>query len=118
MRSPADQPWYAALPESPAGPLPALDLRTSFAVELRKWVGEALGARGSELVGLEPVHQRPWSTGVAGDGGGRHDVVGQAQNCPHQAFEAALMVELTKLAPERVVPVAAADRRPRALAHA
>ena len=109
MRSPADQPWYADLPES--GPAPSLRWTSdSFAVELREWVGEALGARGSELVGLEPVHQRPWSTvwrATAADG----TTWWAKQNCPHQAFEAALMVELTRLAPERVVPVAAADRR-------
>ena len=63
---------------------------------------------GTELASLEAVHQRPWSTVWrvrASDGA----VYWAKQNCPHQAFEAALLVVLDRIAPDRVVPVVAAD---------
>jgi hypothetical protein len=56
---------------------------------------------------MEQVHLRPWSTiwrmeSAAG-------VFFAKENCPHQAFEAALMATLARLAPGRVVPVTAVD---------
>jgi hypothetical protein len=56
---------------------------------------------------MEQVHLRPWSTmwrveSAAG-------VFFAKENCPHQAFEAALMAMLARLAPGRVVPVTAVD---------
>ncbi|MGO4599658.1 phosphotransferase [Terrabacter sp. 2RAF25] len=98
---------YAALPEE--GPGPSVRWASEgFAAELRTWLEEALGGLGSELVRLEPVHQRPWSTvwrALASDG----TTYWAKQNCAHQSFEAALLVVLDRLAPDRVVPVVAAD---------
>jgi hypothetical protein len=107
MPSRTETPWYAALPQSGEGP----SVRWSsgaFETELRDWVGEALHRLGTELVSLESVHQRPWSTvwrGVASDGA----IYWAKQNCAHQSFEAALLVALDRLAPHRVVPVVAVD---------
>jgi hypothetical protein len=105
--SDTEQPWYAALPECGPGPS-ARWTSDTFAAELRDWVGGALDGVGAEVVGLEDVHQRPWSTVwrvTASDG----SIYWAKQNCPHQAFEAALLLVLDRLAPDRVVPVVAAD---------
>jgi hypothetical protein len=107
MPSATEQPWYAALPAFGAGPS---DRWTSpdFESELRGWVGEALRELDADLGSLEAVHQRPWSTvwrATTVDGG----VYWAKQNCPHQSFEAALLLVLDRLAPRRVVPVVAAD---------
>ncbi|MGW5239064.1 phosphotransferase [Monashia sp. NPDC004114] len=102
-----DPRWYAALPESGPGPSERWT-SADFATELHAWVGGALGSLGHELVALEPVHQRPWSTvwrARAGDGG----LFWAKQNCAHQSFEAHLLIVLDRLAGDRVVPVAAAD---------
>lgn len=105
---PGDEPTeYAVLPED--GPGPSVRWASeAFADELRTWLEGALDGLGSELVELEPVHQRPWSTvwrARASDG----TVYWAKQNCAHQSFEAALLVALDRLAPDRVVPVVAAD---------
>lgn len=103
----SEQPWYAALPEE--GPAPSLRWTSdAFKTELRAWVVDALAGLGTELVRLEAVQQRPWSTvwrATAGDG----MTYWAKQNCVHQAFEAALLVVLDGIAPDRVVPVVAAD---------
>ena len=107
MPSSTEQPWYAALPESGAGPSVRWTSQ-AFEPELRDWVGGVLGGLGSELVSLEAVHQRPWSTvwrAAASDG----VTYWAKQNCDHQSFEAALLVVLDRLSPLRVVPVVAAD---------
>jgi len=102
-----EQPWYAALPAS--GPGPSVRWTSDgFETELRDWLAGALTGLGSELATLEAVHQRPWSTVwkvVATDG----RTYWAKQNCRHQAFEADLLVALDRLAPDRVVPVVAAD---------
>ena len=80
----------------------------AFAAELRAWVEAALATLGTELASLEAVHQRPWSTvWKARDVDGA--VYWAKQNCPHQGFEAAVLVVLDRIAPDRVVPVAAVD---------
>jgi len=107
MPSGTEQPWYAALPEPGEGPSVHWS-SSAFETELREWVGGVLGGLGTDLVSLEAVHQRPWSTvwrGVASDGA----VYWAKQNCAHQSFEAALLVVLDRLSPHRVVPVVAAD---------
>jgi hypothetical protein len=101
------QPWYAALPAG--GPAPSLRWTSdAFEAELRAWVVEALDGGGTGLVRLEAVQQRPWSTvwrATARDG----MTYWAKQNCVHQAFEAALLVVLDGIAPDRVVPVVWAD---------
>ena len=100
--------WWAALPASGDGPSVRWT-SDAFAAELREWVADALaGLDAGGLVELEPVHQRPWSTvwrATTTDGG----VFWAKENCPHQAFEAALLEVLSRRAPDRVVPVAAVD---------
>jgi hypothetical protein len=106
MPSGTEQPWYAALPQSGEGPSVRWS-SSAFETELREWVGGVLGGLGTDLVSLEAVHQRPWSTvwrGVASDGA----TYWAKQNCVHQSFEAALLVVLDRLSPHRVVPVAEA----------
>lgn len=74
-----------------------------FREELRGFVTSAVG----EPTVLEPVSVRPWSTvwRVVSDRGVHY----AKQNCPGQAHEAELVSGLAKLAPDRVVPVTAAD---------
>jgi hypothetical protein len=107
MPSGTEPPWYAALPESGGGP--SVRWRSpGFEAELHEWVGGVLGGLGADLVSLEAVHQRPWSTvwrAVASDGA----IYWAKQNCAHQSFEAALLVVLDRLSPRRVVPVVAVD---------
>ena len=75
----------------------------AFARELAAWVASEAGAPTS----LEPLKIRAWAgvwraetpTGV----------YFAKQNVAAQAFEAALLVELTDLVPERVVPLTAVD---------
>ena len=107
MPSGTEPPWYAALPESGAGPSVRWT-SSGFEAELYEWVGGVLGGLGADLVSLEAVHQRPWSTvwrAVASDGA----IYWAKQNCAHQSFEAALLVVLDRLSPRRVVPVVAVD---------
>src|SRR6478735_10685751 len=107
MPSGTELPWYAALPESGDGSSVRWT-SGAFEAELREWVGGVLGGLGTDLVSLDAVHQRPWSTvwrGVASDGA----TYWAKQNCPQQSFEAALLVVLDRLSPHRVVPVVAAD---------
>src|SRR6478736_6133542 len=107
MPSGTELPWYAALPESGDGPSVRWT-SGAFEAELREWVGGVLGGLGIDLVSLDAVHQRPWSTvwrGVTSDGA----TYWAKQNCAHQSFEAALLVVLDRLSPHRVVPVVAAD---------
>ena len=107
MPSATEHPWYAALPEQGAGPSVRWTSE-DFTLELTDWVAGALDGLGVELVRLEAVHQRPWSTvwrATASDGSSYW----AKQNCPHQAFEAALLMVLHDHAPDHVVPVAAAD---------
>ncbi|MFC4783563.1 phosphotransferase [Nocardioides sp. MAHUQ-72] len=74
-----------------------------FRDELTAWVSSAVGAAAS----LEPVKIRPWATvwRAAGPAGVHY----AKQNCPAQAYEAALLAELAVLAPHHVVPVTAVD---------
>lgn len=76
---------------------------TEFREELRAFVAPEIG----EPTTLEPVSVRPWSTvwRVVSARGVHY----AKQNCPGQAHEAALLDVLADLAPERVVPVVAAD---------
>ncbi|NYJ00946.1 hypothetical protein HNR19_001644 [Nocardioides thalensis] len=74
-----------------------------FREELRDFVAPVVG----EPTVLEPLDVRPWSTvWRVESAAGVHYA---KQNCPGQAHEAALVVELARIAPERVAPVAAAD---------
>ena len=102
-----EPPWYATLPED--GPGPSVRWTSdAFEAELRDWVVDVLDGVGTELVALEAAHQRPWSTvwrAFAADG----STYWAKQNCPHQAFETRLLVVLDAIAPDRVVPVVAAD---------
>lgn len=76
-----------------------------FRRELRDFVVAAVG----EPEILEPVNLRPWSTVWRVAAGG--STYFAKQNCPTQAHEAALLTELTRIAPSYVVPVVAADGR-------
>jgi hypothetical protein len=99
-----EQPWYAALPTFGAGPSVRWT-SAEFETELRDWVAEALGGAPRTV---EPFHQRPWSTVwrvTAPDGA----TYWAKENCPHQAFEAHLLLLLGSTVPDRVVPVAAAE---------
>lgn len=95
-------PWYAALP--PSGEAPSPRWRSEvFREELRDWVAGWVGP----VTSMEQVHLRPWSTvwrveSAAG-------AFFAKQNCPPQSFEATLMAELARLAPDHVVPVTAID---------
>lgn len=99
--------WYSALPAT--GPGPSVRWATAaFATELRAWVTEELGGLGIEVVSVEQVHLRPWSTLWRARGSDGLDHWAK-QNCDHQNFEARLLVVLDELAPHRVVPVEAID---------
>jgi hypothetical protein len=103
----SETPWYSALPVS--GPGPSVRWATpAFAAELTEWVTDALGGCGVEVVSLEQVHLRPWSTLWRARGGDGIDYWAK-QNCMHQNFEARLLTVLDELAPHRVVPVVAID---------
>ena len=75
----------------------------AFREELRRWVAGLVG----EPTSLEPVKVRPWATvwRAETDTG----VFYAKQNCPGQAFEAALVVVLNDLAARHVVPLAGVD---------
>ena len=74
-----------------------------FRAELSEWIGNVLGAPAH----LEPVKIRPWAcVWRAETPEGVHFA---KQNCPAQAYEAALLVELNALAPHHVVPLTAVD---------
>ena len=101
------EPWYAALPEG--GPGPSVRWTSpQFESELRAWVDAALAPLGRRVLTLEPVHQRPWSTVWRARADDGTDYWAK-QNCPHQSFEAHLLVVLDRIAGDRVVPVSAAD---------
>lgn len=74
-----------------------------FTGELTEWVASQVG----EPTSLEPVKIRAWAGvwRVRTPSG----VFFAKQNVAAQSFEAALLVELTRLAPDRVVPLAAVD---------
>lgn len=74
-----------------------------FADELRTFVTAAVGAPTV----FEPLKIRPWSTVWRVEAGGER--YWAKQNCPGQAHEAALVTALGAIAPDRVVPVVAAD---------
>lgn len=76
----------------------------AFRAELTAWVTEVVGPPTS----LEPTKIRPWaSVWRVETPGGVHFA---KQNCPTQAFEAAVLDELAAIAPHHVVPVTAVDR--------
>jgi hypothetical protein len=80
----------------------------AFEAELREWVVEVLGGLGVEVVSLERVLLRPWSTVWRARGNDGVDYWAK-QNCKHQGFEARLLQVLDQLSPDRVVPVVAID---------
>jgi hypothetical protein len=93
--------WYDALPPrgEPASPYWASD---RFRDELRGWCESILGP----VTSMEQHKLRGWATVwrvTTPDG-----VWFAKQNCPGQKFEIPLMAELSRLAPDRVVPVTAA----------
>lgn len=75
----------------------------AFRGELGEWVAAEVGAPSS----LEPVKVRAWASVWRAETPG--GVFFAKQNCAAQSFEAALLVELNELVPERVLPVAAVD---------
>ena len=88
----SDVAWTSAVWETPA-----------FEAELRDFVVGAVG----EPASLERVKVRPWASVwkvEAGDG-----IYFAKQNCPGQAHEARVVSALARVAPDYVVPVAAAD---------
>lgn len=74
-----------------------------FAQELAAWVGGVVGPVRS----LEHVKLRVWASVWVVETEDRRYFA--KQNCALQAFEAALVDTLAELAPDRIVPVAAAD---------
>jgi len=103
----AETRWYQRLPAG--GPAPSVRWESAaFAAELREWVAGALGGLGVELVGVEQVHLRPWSTVWRARGSDGVDYWAK-QNCEHQGFEAALLATLDRISPDHVVPVVAWD---------
>jgi hypothetical protein len=74
-----------------------------FEAELRTWVEATLGP-----VRLEQFKLRGWATVVKVYAGG--GLFWAKQNCALNAFEATLLDELSRLVPDRVVPLAAVDR--------
>lgn len=84
--------WTSAVWETPA-----------FRAELRDFVVRAVGEPST----FEPVKVRPWSTVWRAEADGATWFA--KQNCPGQAHEARLMAALTRIDPEHVVPVVAAD---------
>lgn len=81
----------------------AVWMTAEFREELRDFVVPAVG----EPTVLEPLKVRPWSTvWRVESAAGVHYA---KQNCPGQAHEAGLVVELARIVPDRVAPVAAAD---------
>lgn len=81
----------------------AVWMTAEFREELRDFVVPAVG----EPTVLEPLKVRPWSTvWRVESAAGVHYA---KQNCPGQAHEAALVVALARIVPERVAPVTAAD---------
>ena len=87
-------------------PLPSRTERwqaEEFADELAAWVGAEVGPVRS----LEQVKLRVWASVWAVETEDRRFFA--KQNCALQAFEAALVDTLAELAPDRIVPVAAAD---------
>ena len=75
----------------------------AFDAELRSFVTSAVGDPDV----FEPLKIRPWSAVWRVEAGGA--VYFAKQNCPGQAHEARLLTALTRIAPEYVVPVVAAD---------
>ncbi len=75
----------------------------AFRAELRAWVASAVGEPRS----LEPVTLRPWATVWRAETA--TGVFYAKQNCPTQAYEAALVVALNDLAARHVVPLTAVD---------
>lgn len=74
-----------------------------FRAELHAFVTDAVGVPDR----IELVTHRPWSALWRVSAGGRSSYA--KQNCPGQAQEARLLSALTRIAPEGVVPVLAAD---------
>ncbi len=75
----------------------------AFREELAEWITSEVGSPSS----LEPVKVRSWASVWRAETPG--GVFFAKQNCAAQAFEAALLLELSKLVPDRVPPVAAVD---------
>lgn len=76
-----------------------------FLADLRAFVVAAVGEPDS----IEVVALRPWSAVWRVRAGGATSYL--KQNCPGQSHEARLVSTLTDIAPDRVVPVLAADPR-------
>jgi hypothetical protein len=93
--------WYAALPERDLS-LSSRWATAEFREELRTWCESVVGP----VVGMEQHKLRGWATvwRVTTSEGAWF----AKQNCPGQQVEVALMEALSRLAPDRVVPVTAA----------
>jgi hypothetical protein len=93
--------WYAALPERDLS-LSSRWATAEFREELRTWCESVVGP----VVGMEQHKLRGWATvwRVTTSEGAWF----AKQNCPGQQVEVALMDALSRLAPDRVVPVTAA----------
>ncbi|HKX68595.1 MAG TPA: aminoglycoside phosphotransferase family protein [Intrasporangium sp.] len=107
MDTGTDLRWYSTLPAP--GPGPSVRWASAaFAAELRDWVAEVLGAEGVDVVALEQVLLRPWSTVWRARGSDGVDYWAK-QNCEHQKFEARLLQALDELSPDKVIPVVGID---------
>ena len=107
MDTGTDLRWYSTLPAP--GPGPSVHWASAaFEAELRDWVAEVLGGLGVEVMAMEQVHLRPWSTVWRARGSDGADYWAK-QNCEHQKFEARLLRVLDELSPDRVVPVVGID---------
>ena len=93
--------WYAALPERDLS-LSSRWATAEFREELRTWCESVVGP----VAGMEQHKLRGWATvwRVTTAEGAWF----AKQNCPGQQVEVALMDALSRLAPDRVVPVTAA----------
>ena len=107
MDTGTDVRWYSTLPA--VGPGPSVHWASeAFEAELRDWIAEVLGGLGVDVVALEQVLLRPWSTVWRARGSDGVDYWAK-QNCEHQTFEARLLQVLDELSPDRVIPVVGID---------
>lgn len=107
MDTGTDGRWYSTLPAS--GPGPSVHWASAaFEAELRDWVAFVLGQQGVDVVLLEQVLLRPWSTVWRARGSDGVDYWAK-QNCEHQTFEARLLQALDDLSPDKVIPVVGID---------
>lgn len=97
------QAWYDVFPEQAPDPRKEWT-DPAFLEELRGWIAGTTGP----VSALESVKLRPWASVWRAETGS--GVFYVKENCAGQAFEAALLAELSSWAPDLVVPPLAVDR--------